>query len=149
MIWATVSSWSCFCWLYRASPSLATKNIISLILVLTIWWYPCVDHVCRPQIEILWWFQINPSLLENNWQSICFMSTFGGLYKDQRWSSMALGLVSRQVWCSQLSPLSSLFFSMTLEFEGISFSWIWTHALFALEALWLYSESTLRFCVSG
>ena len=26
MIWATVSSQSCFCWLYRASPSLATKN---------------------------------------------------------------------------------------------------------------------------
>jgi len=39
MIWATVSSWSCFCWLYRASPSLAAKNIISLILVLTIWWW--------------------------------------------------------------------------------------------------------------
>ena len=38
MIWATVSSWSCFCWLYRASPSLAAKNIINLILVLTIWW---------------------------------------------------------------------------------------------------------------
>ena len=37
MIWATVSSWSCFCWLYRASPSLAAKNIISLISVLTIW----------------------------------------------------------------------------------------------------------------
>jgi len=32
MIWATVSSWSCFCWLYRASPSLAAKNIISLML---------------------------------------------------------------------------------------------------------------------
>ena len=30
MIWATVSSWSCFCWLYRASPSLAAKNIISI-----------------------------------------------------------------------------------------------------------------------
>ena len=29
MIWATVSSRSCFCWLYRASPSLAAKNIIS------------------------------------------------------------------------------------------------------------------------
>ena len=28
MIWATVSSWSCFCWLYRASPSLAAKTII-------------------------------------------------------------------------------------------------------------------------
>ena len=43
MIWATVSSWSCFCWLYRASPSLAAKNIINLILVLTLWWCPCVE----------------------------------------------------------------------------------------------------------
>ena len=43
MIWATVSSWSCFCWLYRNPPSLAAKNIISLILVLTIWWCPCVE----------------------------------------------------------------------------------------------------------
>ena len=42
MIWTTVSSWSCFCWLYRASPSLAAKNIINLISVLTIWWCPCV-----------------------------------------------------------------------------------------------------------
>ena len=32
MIWATVSSQSCFCWLYRASPSLDAKNIINLIL---------------------------------------------------------------------------------------------------------------------
>ena len=43
MIWATVSSQSCFCWLYRYSPSLAAKNIINLILVLTIWWGPCVE----------------------------------------------------------------------------------------------------------
>ena len=43
MIWATVSCWSCFCWLYRASPSLATKNIINLISVLTIWWCPYVE----------------------------------------------------------------------------------------------------------
>ena len=43
MIWATVSSWSCFCWLYRASPSLAAKNITNLILVLTIWWCPYVE----------------------------------------------------------------------------------------------------------
>ena len=40
--WATVSSGSCFCWLYRASPSSAAKNIINLILVL-IWWCPCVE----------------------------------------------------------------------------------------------------------
>ena len=38
MLWATVSSRSCFCWLHRASPSSAAKNIISLISVLTIWW---------------------------------------------------------------------------------------------------------------
>ena len=43
MIWAVVSSRSCFCWLYRASPSLAAKNIINLISLLTIWWCPCVE----------------------------------------------------------------------------------------------------------
>ena len=34
---------SCFCWLYRASLSLAAKHIISLISVLTIWWCPCIQ----------------------------------------------------------------------------------------------------------
>ena len=43
MIWATVSSWSCFCWLYSASPSSAANNIINLILILTIW----VMSMCR------------------------------------------------------------------------------------------------------
>ena len=33
MIWVTVNSQSCFCWLYRASPFLAAKNIINLISV--------------------------------------------------------------------------------------------------------------------
>ena len=48
-IWATVSSRSfwgffvLFCWLYRASTSSATKNIINLILMLTIWWCPHVE----------------------------------------------------------------------------------------------------------
>ena len=61
MIWATVSSWSCFCWLYRASPSLAGKNIINLISVSTIWWCPCVESslvlleegVCYEQCVLL------------------------------------------------------------------------------------------------
>ena len=39
MNWVTVTSMSCFGWLCRASPSFAAKNIISLILILTIWWY--------------------------------------------------------------------------------------------------------------
>ena len=43
MIWATVSSWSCFFWLYSGSPSLTAKNIINLILMLTTWWCPCVE----------------------------------------------------------------------------------------------------------
>ena len=61
MTWATVSSQSCFCWLYRASPSLAAKNIIILISVLTIWWCPCVESslvlleegVCYDQCVLL------------------------------------------------------------------------------------------------
>ena len=43
MVWATVSSRSCFCWLPRASSSLAAKNIITLISILTIWCCPCVE----------------------------------------------------------------------------------------------------------
>ena len=43
MIWAIVSSRSCFCWLYRASPSSAAKNIINLTSVLAIWGHPCVE----------------------------------------------------------------------------------------------------------
>ena len=43
MIWATVSSLSWFCWVYRASPPLAAKDIINLILVLTVWWCQCVE----------------------------------------------------------------------------------------------------------
>ena len=61
MIWAIVSSWSCFCCLYRASPSLAAKNIINLTSVLTIWWCPCVKSflvlleqgVCYDQCVLL------------------------------------------------------------------------------------------------
>ena len=43
MIWATVSSRPYFCWFYRVSQFLAARNIINLILVLTIWWCPCVE----------------------------------------------------------------------------------------------------------
>ena len=57
MIWATINSWSCFHWLYRASSSLPPKDIINLILVFTIWWCPHLelslllleDSVCNDQ----------------------------------------------------------------------------------------------------
>ena len=61
MIWATVSSWSHFCWLDRVSPSSVAKSIISMISVLTIWWCPCVasflvllkECVCYDQCILL------------------------------------------------------------------------------------------------
>ena len=34
MIWAIVSSWSCFCWLHRVSPSLTVKNVLNGLNVL-------------------------------------------------------------------------------------------------------------------
>ena len=54
MIW-TVSSQSCFCWLYKVSPSSAAKNIINLILVLTIWWCSCVVFSCFVGRRCLLW----------------------------------------------------------------------------------------------
>ena len=45
---ATRCSWSvsnCFNRQYRTFPSLDAKNIINLILVLTIWWCPCVESL--------------------------------------------------------------------------------------------------------
>ena len=67
MIWATVSSMSCFCCRYRASPSLAAKNTISLISVLTIWWCSCVEsflvlleeYVCYDQCVLLAKFYVS------------------------------------------------------------------------------------------
>ena len=55
IIWATVSSQFCFCWLYRTSPSLAAKNIINLISVLTIWWCPRVVFSCVAGRGCLLW----------------------------------------------------------------------------------------------
>ena len=43
MVCSTVISQSWFCWLYKTSLSLAAKNIINLISVLTTWWCSCVE----------------------------------------------------------------------------------------------------------
>ena len=63
MIWATVSSRSCFCWLYRASPSLAAKNIINLISVLTICWCPCVES------SLVYWKRVFAMTSAFSWQN--------------------------------------------------------------------------------
>ena len=61
VIWTIVSFQCYFCWLYRASPTSAAKNIINLILVLTIQWFSCVESslvlleedVCYDQCVLL------------------------------------------------------------------------------------------------
>ena len=72
MIWATVSFWSCFCWLYRVSPSLAAKNILNLILVLTIWWCPCVESSLVLSKEAVCYDQCVP-LAKLCWPLPCFI----------------------------------------------------------------------------
>ena len=49
---AIVSSSSCFSWLYRASPSLAAKNIVNLILILTVWWCPSESHLLSSEKRV-------------------------------------------------------------------------------------------------
>jgi len=76
MIWATVSSQSCFYWLYRASLSLAAKNIINLILVLTIWWCPCVESslvlleegICYDCMTYNIWLTAEAEDIKKRWQ---------------------------------------------------------------------------------
>jgi len=79
MIWETVSSQACFCWLYRAAPSLAANNIINLILVLTI-------HLMH----------LNCDVGEDSWESLGLQrdstspskrrSVLTVHWKDWRWS---------------------------------------------------------------
>ena len=59
---------------------------------------------------------------------------FGGPCGDQRRSSKAPNIVSKQMWYPQLTPIITAF-SLTLAFEGTSFSWIWAHIPFVSNAL--------------
>ena len=63
MIWATVNYRSCFCWLYTASPFSPTKNVINLILVLTIWWCPCVKS------SLIFWKRVFAVTSVFSWQN--------------------------------------------------------------------------------
>ena len=76
--------------MYRASPSLDAKNIINLILVLTIWWCPCVESslvlleegVCYDQWVLLAKFYyllpcfILYSKAKFPWCSRCFLTSY-------------------------------------------------------------------------
>ena len=51
MVCSTVTFQYCFHWLYRASPSLAAKNVVNLFSVLTMWWCWCVES-CLVLLEV-------------------------------------------------------------------------------------------------
>ena len=81
MIWATISSRPCFCWLYRTSSFLAAKNVINLISVLAIWWCPHLqsslvlfeEGVCYDQCILLANKQTNK---KKNSVSVCSASFY-------------------------------------------------------------------------
>ena len=61
MIWATVSSWSCFCWLHRASPSLAANNIVRFRY----------DHLVMSMCRVVWVFVMTSVFSWQNSVSHC------------------------------------------------------------------------------
>ena len=99
-----------------------------------------LHRVCSPWLQML---NCNSLLITNKpifagqISSSLFVlrEHFGGPYGDHRRLPMAPGLVSKQVLYSQMNPLQLTAFSMTLGFEGASFSWIWAFALIVFEAL--------------
>ena len=127
MIWATFSSRSCFCWLYRVSASLAAKNVISLISVLTIWWSPCVVLSCVVGRGCLLWsvcflgktllafallhfvFQGQISLLLQLSLDFLLLHASPLWWKEHLfWVSVLEGLIGLQ------EPFNSSFFSITV-----------------------------------
>ena len=71
MIWAVVSFRSCFCWLYRASPFFAAKNIINMF-----WYWPSGDvHVYS--LLLCCWKRVFVMTSAFSWQnsiSLCLAS---------------------------------------------------------------------------
>ena len=125
MIWATVSSQSCFCWLYKASPSLAAKNIISLISLLTIWWCPCVVFFCVVGRRCLLWpvrslgktLLVFPCFILYSKAKFAFYSRC--LLSEVAQSCTTLW--SHELWPTRLS-IHSIFQARVLELVAISFS---------------------------
>ena len=116
MIWATVSSWSCFCWLYRASPSLAAKNIINLILVLTIWWCPCVESslvlleedVCYDQYVLLGklYYPLPCFIPYSKAKFACLVEFRELVMNREAWRPVIHGVAKSRTWLSDWTELN-------------------------------------------
>ena len=120
MIWTTVSSWSCFCWLYRASPSLAAKNIINLISVLLLSHFSCVRLCATSETAA---HQAPPSLgfsRQEHWSGLPFpspmhesekrkwshsvMSDFATPWTAAHQAPPPMGFSRRECWSGAPSP---------------------------------------------
>ena len=136
MIWATVSSQYCFCWLYRASPSLAAKNIINLISVLTIWWCPCVESslvlleegVCYDQcillVELYWPLPcfILYSKAKFACYSRCFLTSYFFIQSPIMKRTSSLSVTSRRSCRSSQNHSAS---SALLKGHRLGLLWYW------------------------
>ena len=71
---------------FRESPSLATKNIINLILVLTIWWCPYVVFSCVVGRGCLLW----PVYSLGKENTLLYYSLHISFFKNFYWSTVAL-----------------------------------------------------------
>ena len=121
MVWATVSSQSCFCWLYRASPSLAAKNIINLISVFTIWWCPCVESslvlleegVCYDQCVLLATISLCPTSFHIPRPNLLlkFMSTESMIVSNHLIFCHPFSFCLQSFQASGTFPMSQLFIS--------------------------------------
>ena len=139
MIWATVSFWSYCCWLYRASPSLAAKNIINLISGLNIWWCSCVESslvlleegVCCDQCILLAklylplpWF-ILYSKAKFACYSRCFLTSYFCIPVPYKW-------IGHLFWVLVLKGLVGLHWTVQLQLlqcywlrHSLGLPWYW------------------------
>ena len=123
MIWATVSSRSCFCWLYRASPSLAAKNIINLILVLT------SDDVHVWSLLLCCWKRVFAMTSAVSWQNS--ISLFPASFCTPR---LNLPVTPGVSWLPTFAFQSPINLKSTINLENLYLVQI--SSLFSLRMLW-------------
>ena len=146
MIWATVSCWSCFCWLYSTSPSLAAKNIINLTLVLAIWWCPCIES----SLLLCCWERVFAMTSVFSWQtsiSLCpasFRTPGPNLpvtpccYK-RLYFILCYSWVTFHCMCVCVHTTSSLAIHLSVDIWFVSMSWLlWTVLLWTLGCMYLF-----------
>ena len=139
MIWAKVSSWSCFCWLYRASPSLAAKSIMNLILVLAIWWCPCVES---SSLLLCCWKRVFAMTSAFSWQnSISLCPTSFHIPRPNL--AITPGVSWLPTFASQSPIMKRTFFFLVLVLKGLV-GLHWFTLLQLLEHCW--SGIDLDYC---